>query len=234
MTAAPLSTRSPLLALLHLSDTLFPIGAFGYSDGLEAAAARGEAPDGQGLERWLEIALLETIERSEGPAALESWTAFREGRWQTLVDVDAELAALRPAAALRRSSRAMGLRLLATWHTLYPDARLERLLGLARDGRLGPALPVAFAAACASADVDDRATLEAFAYTRLAATLSAALRLVPVGQREAHLALARALERVPRAVEAVVARRARPESFTPMLDIAAMSHQYLHTRLFRS
>ena len=27
----------PLLALLHLCDSLFPLGGFGYSDGLEAA-----------------------------------------------------------------------------------------------------------------------------------------------------------------------------------------------------
>lgn len=31
----------PLLALLHVSDSLFPIGGFGYADGLEAATAAG-------------------------------------------------------------------------------------------------------------------------------------------------------------------------------------------------
>ena len=43
----------PLLALLHLCDSLFPIGGFGYSDGLEAATAGGlvETPDD--LEAWL-------------------------------------------------------------------------------------------------------------------------------------------------------------------------------------
>ena len=30
-----------LLALLHLCDSLFPIGSFAYSDGLESAAAAG-------------------------------------------------------------------------------------------------------------------------------------------------------------------------------------------------
>jgi urease accessory protein UreF len=31
-----------------------------------------------------------------------------------------------------------------------------------------------------------------------------------------------------------MAARARPESFTPAMDIAAMGQQYLHSRLFRS
>ena len=127
----------------------------------------------------------------------------------------------------------MGLRLLITWQALHPDARLEHALA-ARARGTGPALPVAFAAACVCAGVARRPAVEAFAYTRLAATISAAMRLMPIGQTGAHARLARALERVPAAVDAIVRRDARIESFTPALDIAAMSQQYLHSRLFRS
>jgi urease accessory protein len=95
-------------------------------------------------------------------------------------------------------------------------------------------LSVAFAAACACSDTDRRASLEAFAYTRLAATVSAAMRLMPIGQTEAHSVLARSLERVPSVADRIVARDGRLESFTPALDIALMSQQYLHSRLFRS
>jgi len=46
----------PLLALLHVSDSLFPIGGFGYSDGLEAATAAGlvetPADRGRGADGW--------------------------------------------------------------------------------------------------------------------------------------------------------------------------------------
>ena len=79
-----------------------------------------------------------------------------------------------------------------------------------------------------------RDAVEAFAYTRLAATVSSAMRLIAIGQNEAHLLLSRALERVPAVVDAMIARRAKPESFMPALDIAQMTHQYVHSRLFRS
>jgi len=140
---------------------------------------------------------------------------------------------MRPSAAVRRSSRAMGLRLITTWSTLYPDGRLNRLLDLARLRSLGPALPVAFGCACASAGVGMRETGAGFAYTRLVSTTSAALRLMRIGQTDAHAALAKALGRVPMVVEAMTART-RPESFTPAMDIAAMAQQYPHSRLFRS
>ena len=60
------------------------------------------------------------------------------------------------------------------------------------------------------------------------------MRLVAIGQTEAHRLLSLALARVPASIDSVLARQAPPESFAPALDIAQMSQQYLHARLFRS
>ena len=228
-----------IVKLLHLCDSLFPIGGFAHSDGLEAAAAgrdgiRPDAAAASLLRAWLDTCLDETIGRLEGPTVWQAWTAFHQRDWQTLTLLDREVVALRPSASARRSTRAMGLRLLTTWQALYPDSRNEHVLSMARDGEIAPVLPVAFASASASADVDRRSTVEAFAYTRLASTVSAGMRLMPVGQTDAHVLLARLVGRLPAAVDAMIARDAPPESFTPAMDIAAMTQQYLHSRLFRS
>ena len=167
----------------------------------------------------------------EGPAVWQAWPAFRAGDWDTLITLDDELTALRPSSSARRSSHALGRRLLTTWQTLHPDPRIEHLF---REREFGPALPIAFAGACACAGIDRRRAVDAFAYTRLAATISAAMRLMPIGQTGAHALLARTLERVPAAVELVASRDARIESFAPAMDIAAMTQQYVHSRLFRS
>jgi urease accessory protein len=222
------------LALLHLCDSLFPIGGFAYSDGLESATSAGAVADADALRDWLDVGLDDTFGRLEGPAVWRAWSAFLDAHWDALEALDAELTALRPSSSARRSSRAMGLRLLTSWHALHPDAGLEHAVTLARDGRLGPVLPIAFAAACASAGIERRRSVEAFAYTRLSATISAAMRLMPIGQTDAHALLARTLDRVPRVVDAIVDRDADPESFTPALDVAVMTQQYLRSRLFRS
>jgi urease accessory protein len=223
----------PLLALLHLCDSLFPIGGFGYSDGLEAATAAGRVATPADLRAWLDVCLDEAVGRMDGPAALCAWSAFDRQDWQALCELDDEIAAMRPASATRHSNRAMGLRLVTTWCALYPDQRLEHLLDLARRQRLGPGLPIAFGCACTSAGVSMRDTGAAFAYTRLASTTSAALRLMQIGQTNAHARLAETLGRVPAIVEAMT-MRAQPESFAPAMDVSAMSQQYLHSRLFRS
>jgi urease accessory protein UreF len=145
----------------------------------------------------------------------------------------------------------MGRRLLITWQGLHPDPRIEQALAIEKgavplfdgDGprkgvrplfQDGPALPIAFAGACACAGIERRRAVEAFAYTRLAATVSAAMRLMPIGQTDAHALLARTLDRVPAAVDDIASRDASIESFAPAVDIAAMTQQYVHSRLFRS
>jgi urease accessory protein len=223
------------LELLHLCDSLFPIGGFAYSDGLERATSDGTIADAAGLQAWLEAVLDDTIGRLEGPAVWHGWRAVADGDVAAMIQLDDELTALRPSSSARRSSRAMGQRLLTTWQALHPDARLERLATAAKEGLLGPVLPLAFAAACASAGVTRRESVDAYAYTRLAATVSAAMRLMPIGQTDAHRLLSRTLERVPAVVDRIAAGDDQPpESFTPMMDIAAMTQQYLHSRLFRS
>jgi len=236
------------LSLLHLCDSLFPIGAFAYSDGLESAADTGvrlvsdpcqtgvrlvsdwcltPVRDAEGLRYWLDAVLDESIGRLEGPAVWLAWLAVVDHDWRALASLDEELTAIRPASASRAASRSTGHRLLTTWRALHPDDRLSHL----------PApcsLPIAFAAACACAGIDRRESVEAYAYTRLACTVSAAMRLLPLGQTEAHAELARALERVPPVVEAMTMRSNSIESFSPALDVAAMTQQYLHSRLFRS
>jgi urease accessory protein len=222
------------LELLHLCDSLFPIGGFAYSDGLESATSAGTISDSVGLQAWLEAVLDDTIGRLEGPAVWHAWRAVADGDVAAMIQLDEELTALRPSSSARRSSRAMGQRLLTTWQALHPDVRLERLALVAKEGAIGPVLPLAFAAACVSAGVTRRESVEAYAYTRLAATVSAAMRLMPFGQTDAHRLLSRTLERVPAVVDRIAAGNDEPESFTPMMDIAAMTQQYLHSRLFRS
>jgi urease accessory protein len=223
--------ESRLLPLLHLCDSLFPTGAFAHSDGLESATADGRVASAADLGDWMDVCLDETLARCESPAVKLAWQAFTDREWTTLDAIDAEVHALRPAAAARDASRAIGGRLVKTWHQLHPHPDLRHLI---EHGPPALTLPVAFGIACASAEITARAAIEGFIYTRLAATVSAAMRLMPVGQHEAHGVLASRLTRVPAVVDAVIVERARPASFAPALDIALMTHQYVHSRLFRS
>jgi urease accessory protein len=228
-----------LLALLHLCDSLFPIGGYAHSDGLEAAAASGEVADAATLREWMDTLLHQGLAYADAPAVLLAWEGVAERRWPALRTLDDEVYAQRPSSTVRTASRAMGTRLLRTWGRLHPHPSIDAMLLADGDDRDGTGrgtwtLTVAFGAVCATAAIPQRAALEGFVYTRLVAAASAAMRLIALGQLEAHVIITESLATVPSVVDAVLARRERPSSFTPLLDIAAMSQQYVPSRLFRS
>ncbi|HEY7170697.1 MAG TPA: urease accessory UreF family protein [Vicinamibacterales bacterium] len=221
-----------LVALLQLCDSLFPIGSFAHSDGLEQATASGRVTNAGELRGWLDAQLAGPLATADGRAAALALDHWQARRWADLDDLDDEIHALRPASASREAARAMGTRLLKTWIAARPDAGIGAYLDRRAPG--GVTLPVAFGIACAAAGIAPAAALEAFLYTRLAGAISAAMRLMKIGQNEAHRVLAEVLEQAPAAAAAIVASGAPPAVFAPALDIAAMSQQYQRSRLFRS
>ena len=219
-----------LVTLLHLCDSLFPVGAFAHSDGLEAAVAEGSVCSVPTLRAWMGVVLRETLAGCEAPAVREAFFAASSGNTAALARLDDELHAMRPARAGRDASRTTGTRLLRTALHIRPSNDLSAI-----HGHLPQAtFPVAFGVVCATSAIPLQQALESFMYTRLASVVSAAMRLMPLGQHDAHAVLAEVLADVPAAASEVAASSLAPHAFTPLVDIAAMGHQYMHSRLFRS
>ena len=217
-----------LVSLLHLCDSLFPLGAFAHSDGLEAATASGRVATAADLASWLEATLAQPLRHLDGPAIARAWQAQREGHVDVLRAIDDEVHALRSSSTGREASRAMGARLISTWVRLHPAVRadLAHLVPLT--------LPVAFGVVSASAGIGQEESVQGYLYTRLAATVSAAMRLISLGQHAGHQLLADTLATVPATARAIVDDDRSLMSFAPLLDLEGMRQQYVHSRLFRS
>jgi urease accessory protein len=218
------------MAMLQLCDSLFPLGAFAHSDGLEAAVASGQIASSAELEGWMSALLTATLGDAEGPAVREAMACVRGDDAAGLARLDDEIGAMRPSAAGREATRSMGTRLLKTWHHIRPCETVRAAIAR-RTHYTGP---VAFGIVCATIDVSVEEALEAYFYTRMAAAVSAAMRLIALGQLEAHALLARVLADAPALASRVARGTQPPRSFAPFMDMASMSHQYLHSRLFRS
>ncbi len=227
---------SSLVSLMQLCDSLFPVGAFSHSDGLESATAGGGVATVADLSKWMDAVRDEALLRLEAPVVLHAWRSFHAQDDEALRFVDDEIYAMRPSASGREAMRAMGARLLKTWQYIRPADRIEHAIAV----RPLMTLPAAFGVVCAASGVTERDAVAGYAYTRLAATLSAAMRLMPVGQHEGHRLLAKSLDAIPPMVDALLrdteggAAGCPLRSFMPAADIAAMSQQYVPSRLFRS
>jgi urease accessory protein len=223
--------RLPLL--LHMCDSLFPTGGYAHSDGLEAATASGRVATAFDVQSWVDALLDGSLRTFDGPAVCLAWEHFTDGLSGDLRRLDGDVHAQRPSRAGREAARSVGTRLLKTWQRLYPDEAIATLLS-GDPAHRAWTLPVAFGIACASAGVGQRSAVEAFLYTRVASVASTAMRLMPLGQVDAHAIVASSARRFAGVAERVVARRDPPRTFMPLMDIMSMQQQYVASRLFRS
>ncbi|PYS29392.1 MAG: hypothetical protein DMG11_09150 [Acidobacteria bacterium] len=224
-------TPAQLLHTLQLTDSLFPVGAFAYSDGLESAAAAGLVYNADSLAIWLDHFLNAVFVPCEGLALLKCVRAAEKGEWATIRSIDEELTALKPAAAIRSSSRSVGKRLFKTYAAIVPDSDFLSIVETWPHCNA----PVAYGIVLSHRGLEARDALVAFGYVRLVGIVSAGLRLIAIGQQQGQALLTRAIDKLPGVVDYIVRAEGEPlRSFNPLLDVQQMNHRYVYSRLFRS
>lgn len=221
-----------LVALLHLASPALPIGAFSYSQGLEAALDANLIRDADTARAWIESGLADVLAHGELPFLAHQLARWRSHDTDALARENAWFVASRESAELRRETEQMGWSLAQLCASLeWGDAARRATLAA-----LKPiALPTAFAYAAVAHAAPDDATLAAYAFGWAENQTAAALKAVPLGQ----LAGQKILVALRGAIDAAV-RRARatpPErisTFAPQLGILSARHETQYSRLFRS
>src|SRR5438477_58105 len=178
-------TPAQFVHTLQLIDSFFPVGAFAYSDGLETAAATGRVRDRESLAGWLRHYIEAVFVPCDGLALLKCAQAVRMRDWSMIRPVDEELTAIRPAAAVRASSVAMGKRLLAMYASLLGASELVTVI----DTLPRCNAPVAYGIALSHLGLEHRDSLLAYGHSRATGIVSAALRLIPLGQQQGQTLL---------------------------------------------
>lgn len=220
-----------LAALLQLASPALPIGAFSYSQALEAAIDARIVHDAASAQGWISAGL-ELLAGGEAVLLLRQCRAWAEGDAEALARGNDTLLALRESAELRLETEQMGaslarLALDLEWGDAGSRARLAALKPIA--------LPTAYAYAATALGVRPANALAAWLYAWVENQVSAALKAVPLGQVAGQRILHGLRDAVARA-----ARRAQDcsdediSTFAPMLGILSSRHETQYSRLFRS
>lgn len=195
-----------------------PVGAFSYSHGLETLVSENAVADAACAQDAIEAAL--TLGGGRDDLILAACTHRGE-------DVDALALALPPTQERYDETVMQGTAFARVVDAVWP-------LGVPLGG--GPiAYPVAVGRAARGHGLPLAPLLLAMGHAFVANLVSAAVRLVPLGQTDG--------QRITAALAPAVARVAQEASSAGVddigsaalgLDLASMAHEVLHVRLFRS
>ena len=226
------------LALLRQQSWLspaFPTGSYSYSHGIEWAIEAGHIHDRESLVEWLEADLCYGSGRNEAIFFIAAWRSATDDDCEKLLEIAELAAAFRSTSEFALETSQQATACLATLRRVWPDPVVECLSELLSERSVPPALAVVLGVRAAGQRVPYGLALPAFLQSYVANLVTAAVRLIPLGQTDGQLAIAE-LE------EAVLAASAQAERETIrdlgsaafMLDLASASHETQYTRLFRS
>ena len=219
----------PLMVWLSPS---FPVGAFAYSHGIEWVVEAGDIKSAATLEAWLDDLLEHGGPWSDAVLLAAAHQAIEQGNDAALAETAELAAALSPSRERRLETLKQGEAFLLAVRASWPCKALDRL---ARIYKSEVAFPVAVGVTAAGHGLALNETLEAYLLSTATNLVSAAVRLVPLGQTDAVKIVARLAPRLR-----VIAARAAASTLDDVggaalrSDIASMRHETQHTRLFRS
>jgi urease accessory protein len=214
-----------LLRLMTWLSPAFPVGAFAYSGGLEAAVRERIVTDAGELQQWLETLLRNGPIWNDAVLLAEAWRAYEDQQGLAAV---AELAnALAGSAERHLEITAQGAAFLEA-ASAWPHPVLATL------DQTTPYC-IAVGAVAAANGVTLERTLAAYLHALASQFVSSGIRLSVLGQRQGVAMLA-ALEHAILDVATCASRSTLDDlgSAAMMADLMAIRHETIHTRLFRS
>lgn len=223
---------SALLNLLQFASPALPIGAYSYSQGLEAALENGMVGNAEQARAWIARHLHEVVAQWEAPLSWRLMQAWSRRDWAAVSDWSERFIASRDSAEFRAETIQMG----------YSLTKLVAELGIADAEMLARlqaepevALPTAFACAVAALEIPHDAALLAMLFAWAENQVLVCVKSVPLGQ----VAGQRMLLSLRADIEAA-ARYAQTVSdddmcnWAPGLSLLSMRHEVQYSRLYRS
>ncbi len=229
----PSTPPSTLLRLMWLASPALPVGAFSYSEGLEAAVDSGQVGNEAQVQAWLLDQLALAQARADLPVAAAAHAAFAQSDAERLQALNDWVLHTRESAELRQQTLQTG-RSMAAWlgqRMGVANARWQLLNALPP----APTWPLAFALAALHAGASARDALLAMAFGWAENMVQAAVKAVPLGQSAGQRVLQALVDALPGHIEqALVLADDERQAFTPMLAILSAQHEHQYSRLFRS
>lgn len=216
-----------LARLLQLASPALPVGAYSYSQGLEAAIEAGLVHDERSALEWIESVLDLTLATMDAPLFLRLSAAWASGGEAAAREWNDIVLASRESAELRAESVQMGyslVRLLDELGEAHPFNAWEEV-----------SFPAAYTYWAARCGVSPRDALVGYLWGWAENQAMAAVKAVPLGQSAGQRLL---FQLAPRLVDCAARAEAIGDealaNAAPGYALLCATHETQYSRLFRS
>ncbi|WP_263389171.1 urease accessory protein UreF [Ruegeria marisflavi] len=215
-----MATDLDLLTLMQWVSPAYPVGSFAYSHGLERLVQTGTVASADDLQDWL----CDVLDFGSGWSdTLFLVAAWRAGTGDEVLDIDARARAFAGPAERRMETGQQGAAFVRVTSQVWGGDEADM------------AYPVAVGRAARAAGLPVDLTAKMYLHAFVSNLVSAAQRLMPLGQTAAQALVHRMAPLCAARAEAALAADLSALSGTAFLaEIAAMQHETQEPRIFRT
>ena len=222
----------PLARMLQFGDSMFPIGGFAFSSGLESAVQKGVVTDAAALLAFARTAV-DQANRGDGIALICAHRAALAGDLTELVRIDQRIFARKLSDETRIMSTRTGKKFSEMGAQVIGSPLLLAWRERIEAGTTPGCYPVALAVNFVAQGLSARDAFVVHQYGVASVILSAALRLMRISHVETQRMLYLLNGDVEEAYRAAASANLDDMAgFAPMADILAAVHVKAHVRLF--
>jgi urease accessory protein len=227
-------TAALLSRMLQFGDSMFPIGGFAFSCGLESAIQKSVVVDVATLAAYVRTAV-EQAARGDGIALIAAHNAATTDNFDTLVQIDKVVFARKLSEETRTMTVRMGKKFTEIGLQIVDLPLLRRWYEYIEAGATPGCYPVSLAINFAGQSLSAREAFVVHQYGVAAMILSASLRLMRISHMETQRILYDLNARVDADYQiAAKARLTDMAGYAPLTEILAAVHTKAHVRLFMS
>ena len=244
-------TEPALYRLLAWTSPGYPTGAFSYSHGLEWAVEASTVTDLETLldyvtavlsqgGGWVDAVLFvhawrATCGSAQSHGEADEYAHAPTVRSAELTEITELATAFRGSSETALESRQQGAAFLDVTRKAWPHPTLDALAAQAASTNTPVAHCVAVAVACAAHQIPLLPALHAYIHAVAANLVSAGARLIPLGQTQAQIAIARLSPTIGDIIErALTTSLDDLGTAAPAVELCSLRHETQYTRLFRS
>ncbi|MGJ1264457.1 urease accessory protein UreF [Sphingobacterium spiritivorum] len=227
---------NPLLTLLQINDSVFPIGSFTHSYGLETYIHERIVHNSTTAQKYAESMLRHSVFYNDAAFFHQAWTLCEDKFSKVaLLKLDNLVTSLKSPAEIREASRKLAIRFLKVVESFKSVKRCRIYLEAIQSGEAGGHYAIALAMYAQSQQIAYSDALSAFYYNTLNGMVTNCAKLVPISQMDGQ----KMMFNLQGLIQELVGKQ--KDMDPDMLgnccvaqDVRCMQHEKLYTRIYIS
>ena len=225
-----------LFLLFQINDSLFPIGAYSHSYGLETYIQKKLVNNVDTAFEYLKCNLKSNFLYSELLAINLAYEYSSNGNLNKLLRLDNILNASKSPKEIRLASQKLGSRLIKTLMSsdiAYENNNFIDYVNKSKDNF--PTHTVAYGVFCQSVGIEKERAIDGFLYSYTSSTITNCVKSIPLSQTQGQQLLYKSYDIFEEVIDKLDKLTIDDLCIsTPGFDVRCMQHETLYSRLYMS